>query len=57
MSLSVFSIKSLPKTERFDLFESLKSDLETEELELQDGDVIVISSKYVANSQGRTVEY
>ena len=57
MSLSVFSIKSLPKTERFDLFESLKSDLETEGLELQNGDVIVISSKYVANSQGRTVEY
>jgi coenzyme F420-0:L-glutamate ligase / coenzyme F420-1:gamma-L-glutamate ligase len=57
MSLSVFSIKSMPKTEKFDLFESLKSDLEIEGLKLQNGDVVVISSKYVANSQGRTVEY
>lgn len=57
MSLSVFSIKSLPKTERFDLFESLKSDLQIEGLKPQNGDVVVISSKYVANSQGRIVEY
>ncbi|MGI0101471.1 MAG: coenzyme F420-0:L-glutamate ligase [Nitrosotalea sp.] len=57
MSLSVFSIKSLPKTGRFDLFESMKSDLEIEKLKPQNGDVIAISSKYVANSQGRTVEY
>lgn len=57
MSLSVFSIKSLPKTERFDLFENLKSDLEIEGLKPQNGDVVVISSKYVANSQGRIVEY
>ncbi len=57
MSLSVFPIKSSSKTERFDLFESLKSDLEIEGLKPQNGDVIAISSKYVANSQGRIVEY
>ncbi len=57
MSLSVFPIKSTPKTERFDLFESLRSDLETNNIKPQTGDVIVISSKYVANSQGRIVEY
>lgn len=57
MSLSVFPIKSSSKTEKFDLFESLKSDLEIEGLKPQNGDVIAISSKYVANSQGRIVEY
>lgn len=57
MSLSVFPIKSVPKTDRFDLFESLKSDLEIDGLKPQNGDVVAISSKYIANSQGRTVEY
>ncbi|HKU33259.1 MAG TPA: coenzyme F420-0:L-glutamate ligase [Candidatus Nitrosotalea sp.] len=57
MPLSVISIKSTPKDGKFDLFESLKSDLEINEIKPQTGDVIVISSKYVANSQGRIVEY
>ncbi len=57
MPLSVFPIKSTQKIAVFDLFESLKLDLETNEIKLQTGDVIAISSKYVANSQGRTVEY
>lgn len=55
--LSVFPIKSTPKMESFDLFESLKSDLEANDTRPQTGDVVVISSKYVANSQGRIVEY
>ncbi len=57
MSLSVIPIKSIQKTDGFDLFESLKSDLEVNEIKLQTGDVIAVSSKYVANSQGRIVEY
>ncbi|MDE1726287.1 MAG: coenzyme F420-0:L-glutamate ligase [Thaumarchaeota archaeon] len=57
MPLSVFPIKSSPKTKRFDLFESLRSDLQNEGLTPQNGDVISISSKYVANSQDRIVEY
>ncbi|MDE1828802.1 MAG: coenzyme F420-0:L-glutamate ligase [Thaumarchaeota archaeon] len=57
MALSVFPIKSNPKTERFDLFESLKSDLDGNKIRPETGDVIVVSSKYVANSQGRIVEY
>ncbi|MGI0047596.1 MAG: coenzyme F420-0:L-glutamate ligase [Nitrosotalea sp.] len=57
MSLSVFPIKSSLKTDTFDLFESLKSDLDDNEIKPQNGDVIVVSSKYVANSQGRIVEY
>lgn len=57
MSLSVLPIKSTPKSGEFDLFASLRSDLESNGLVPKTGDVIVISSKYVANSQGRVVEY
>jgi len=57
MSLSVHPIQSSLKINRFDLFESLVSDLEKSSLKPQNGDVIVISSKYVANSQGRYLKY
>jgi coenzyme F420-0:L-glutamate ligase/coenzyme F420-1:gamma-L-glutamate ligase len=57
MSLSVYPIKSEVKTEEFDLFESLISSLERIKITLENGDVIIISSKFVANSQGRVVDY
>ena len=57
MSLSVYPIKSDVKTEEFDLFESLISSLKGSEVILENGDVIVISSKFVANSQGRVIDY
>ncbi len=57
MPLSVFPIKSSLKTGTFDLFESLKSDLDNNGIKPQNEDVIIISSKYVANSQGRIIEY
>jgi len=57
MSLVVYPIKSEVKTEEFDLFESLISSLERSQITLEHGDVIVISSKFVANSQGRVIDY
>ena len=57
MPLSVYPIQSSLKINKFDLFESLKSDLENSQLKVQNGDVIVISSKYIANCQGRDIEY
>ena len=57
MSLTVIPMKSLLKIEEFDLFESLSSDLERNNLRPENGDVFVISSKYVAKSQGRTIEF
>ncbi|MHB8601199.1 MAG: coenzyme F420-0:L-glutamate ligase [Nitrosotalea sp.] len=57
MSLTVLPVKSTLKKEQFDLFESLVTDLENSGISPQNGDVIVISSKYVANSQGRVLEY
>ena len=57
MPLSVYPIRSTFKTKEFDLFENMRSDLHASGLRPETGDVIVISSKYVANSQGRVVEY
>lgn len=57
MSLTVLPVKSTLKKEPFDLFASLVTDLENAGINPQNGDVLVISSKYVANSQGRVIEY
>lgn len=57
MVLTVFPLKSTPKTGRFDLYSSLVSDLASCNLRPETGDIIVVSSKYVANSQERVVEY
>ena len=57
MSLSVYPIKSDVKTAAFDLFESLINSLEKSHIALENGDVIIISSKFVANSQGRVIGY
>ena len=57
MSLSVHPIKSEIKTEKFDLFESLIGSLQRTKITLENGDVIIISSKFVANSQGRVIDY
>ncbi len=57
MSLTVLPIKSTLKKEPFYLFESIVTDLADANIVPQNGDVIVISSKYVANSQGRVLEY
>jgi coenzyme F420-0:L-glutamate ligase len=57
MSLfTILPVKSVRKTGQFDLFESMASDLKDAGIDLQEGDVIVISSKYVANAQGRILE-
>ena len=57
MPLTVLPIKSTLKKEQFDLFESLVTDLENSSMIPLEGDVLVISSKYIANSQGRVLEY
>ncbi len=57
MPLTVLPVKSTLKKEQFDLFESLVTDLDNVGMIPRNGDVIVISSKYVANSQGRVLEF
>jgi len=57
MSVLVYPVKSELKTQEFDLFETLVESLQRSQTILETGDVLIISSKYVANSQGRLIEY
>jgi coenzyme F420-0:L-glutamate ligase len=57
MSISVQTIKSDFKVHDFDLFDTLVNLLQKSRIKLENGDIVIISSKYVANSQGRLVEY
>jgi len=56
MSLSVSSLISERKESQFDVFEALLDTLEKNNQTLQEGDVVVISTKYISNSQGRLVD-
>jgi len=56
MSLTVLPLLSVRKIEQFDVFEALLDTLEKNNEKLKDGDIIVISTKYISNSQGRIVD-
>ena len=56
MSLTVFPLLSERKIEMFDVFEALLETLEKNNEELEEGDIIVISTKYISNSQGRMID-
>jgi coenzyme F420-0:L-glutamate ligase len=55
MPLTVFPLFSERKEGQFDVFEALLDTLDKNNERLQDGDIIVISTKYISNSQGRVV--
>ena len=53
MSLQVTSLSSQRKEKAFDLFDSIVSSLKQNKTRLEEGDVLVISSKFISYSQGR----
>ena len=55
MALTVMPILSKKEYGKFDLYEKIIESLETSKISLEEGDVLVISSKYVSNSQGRLI--
>ena len=55
MSLNVSALLSERKNAKFDVFEALLETLEKNKMKLQEKDVLVISTKYISNSQGRIV--
>ena len=57
MTLTVTPIKSEKKSRKFDLFEEICISLSNNKISLQSGDVLVISSKFVSQSQGRIINY
>ena len=56
MQLTVLSLLAERMEEKFDVFETLLKTLDENKTKLEDGDVLVISTKYVSNSQGRIVD-
>ena len=56
MQLTVLPLRADRMSEKFDVFEAFLNTLEKNKVKLQDGDVIVISTKYISNSQGRIID-
>ena len=56
MQLTVLPLLADRKEEKFDVFEVFLETLEKNNTKLQDGDVLVISTKYISNSQGRIID-
>jgi len=55
MELTVIPIKSERKSKKFDLFEEICKSLKNTRISLQNYDVLVISSKFISQSQGRII--
>lgn len=56
MYLTVLPLLAKRMDSKFDVFEELVRTLEENNSQLKEGDVLVISTKYVSNSQGRIIE-
>ena len=56
MQLTVIPLKAKRQNGNFILFDEISKTLSENSITLQNGDVIVISSKYVARSQGRILD-
>ena len=56
MNLTVIPLTSEKKDGKFSFFDELKRILEKNKFSIKEGDVLVISSKFVSNSQGRILD-
>jgi len=56
VQLTVLPLLAERMENKFDIFEALENTLEKNETKLIEGDIIVISTKYISNSQGRVVD-
>ena len=56
MELTVLPLLVERKEGRFDVYQALVDALSGNKAELRDGDIVVISTKYVSNAQGRILE-
>ena len=56
MELTVIPLLTDRKEEKFDVYEALLEALTKNNTKLEDGDVVVVSTKYISNAQGRIIE-
>jgi len=57
MALEVFTVKATRKQGKFDIYAEIKKLVKENEISLKEGDILVISSKYISNSQGRVLNH
>ena len=57
MSLQVFPVKATKKRGKFNLYDEIKKLVKQNGISLDEGDILVISSKYISNSQGRILDH
>jgi len=57
VSLEVFPVKATKKQGKFDLYDEIKKLVEENDIYLKEGDILVISSKYISNSQERILNH
>lgn len=56
MSLTVLPIKVEKKENNFELFDTIVESFKKNQISIKEGDVLVISSKFISHSQGRLIE-
>ena len=56
MALTVLAVKTGRKENDFDLYQTIMESIENSKTLLENGDVLVISSKFISNSQGRIID-
>jgi len=56
VNVELIPIKVKPMKDRFDLFQTIVQHIEENKQHVSDGDIIVVSSKFVSMSQGSLVE-
>lgn len=56
MQLTVFPLVAERMNEKFDVFEEFLKTIKKNNENLQEGDILVISTKYISNSQGRIID-
>ena len=56
MNLTVIPLTSEKKDGKFCFFEELKKITDKSQIVIREGDVLVISSKFISNSQGRILK-
>ncbi|NWJ22625.1 coenzyme F420-0:L-glutamate ligase [Marine Group I thaumarchaeote] len=57
MDLEVFPVKATKKDSKFDLYNEIKKLVKENGVNLMEGDILVISSKYISNSQERILDH
>ena len=57
MALEVFPVQAIKKEGKFDLYNEIKKLVNENGISLKEGDILVISSKYISHSQGRILAH